>query len=635
MALTYNSTKNLSSAASTLYNKVTGNSGTKSTTTQKTTGQSASNSSPIGVWKDPVYEDDYETVKTTTTTKTPASSAGSSAANPNNKVSTTKTTTKTSTPASSAGSSASNPNNKVSTTTTSGQSASKSSAIGSWKAPTYEDDDSYYYNVSTPTVSVAPASSLGSSAVNPNNKVSASNVVTDSKLNGNYITKNQFTNSLIEDYTAQKAAEANAKAKAGAIVSDLQSNGVGIVTPNASDLAYWTSMNKEYGSTSDTNSGKTLYDLVNTPSKLATLGYEYGQGVLDTGKLPEQQEADRLAAEQNKDVTNRYFTPSETDAVRTVTDTPSSGNVSKDTNRQTAGAYKGDLKTVDKTEKEETETINQIPTTVDDYAKMIMDIINGGGGTTDIASALAQYGITMPEAVAQAMEALIPQYKKNLQSTLDSLKKQALKGGFYGQLPAEALYAQAVASNEGDMQKAIYDLALQIYESAQDTAIETQKVANDTAESKVNMLMQLLDMQNTFADREAASSKSSSSGTVLGSTASYNNDGLSAAEIKKIQDAVGDPSNDGKYSTELQTYLGGISAREAYTTYVGTPIKSTVTISDDMIDGKLKAALVNDPQKIQPFIDWCDSIWSKISLSDRKKIQTKLKAVSGTFYDVT
>lgn len=73
-------------------------------------------------------------------------------------------------------------------------------------------------------------------------------------------------------------------------------------------------------------------------------------------------------------------------------------------------------------------------------------------------------------------------------------------------------------------------------------------------------------IESTTASGSSGSSSGSSSGG--GSYSAYDNDGLTAAQVKELQAALG-VSQDGMYGSQSSGAAGGLSAEEAYAKYVG------------------------------------------------------------------
>ena len=95
------------------------------------------------------------------------------------------------------------------------------------------------------------------------------------------------------------------------------------------------------------------------------------------------------------------------------------------------------------------------------------------------------------QALARASQQLNGRYNQALQNSMDQINRAALKTGFYGQLPTEALKAQAAASTELERQSAINELANTLM---QDSRTEAQRLYEDDTKSvqeQMDVIMQL------------------------------------------------------------------------------------------------------------------------------------------------
>ena len=99
--------------------------------------------------------------------------------------------------------------------------------------------------------------------------------------------------------------------------------------------------------------------------------------------------------------------------------------------------------------------------------------------------------LTWDQALARATQQLNVRYDKALNDSMDQLNRAALKTGFFGQLPTEALKAQAAASTELERQGAINDLASTLMN---DSRSEAQRLYEDDTKSvqqQMDTIMQL------------------------------------------------------------------------------------------------------------------------------------------------
>lgn len=121
--------------------------------------------------------------------------------------------------------------------------------------------------------------------------------------------------------------------------------------------------------------------------------------------------------------------------------------------------------------------------------------------------ALMQYGVvddpqlastlSLDEALAMANQKLNPMYNQAMDSTMKGLDEQALKSGFYGQLPTEALKRQTAGSLEIEKLNAIYELANQLFGQSEESAYN--KLSADTQQQQ-NKIGNLLNMLGLYQD---------------------------------------------------------------------------------------------------------------------------------------
>lgn len=141
--------------------------------------------------------------------------------------------------------------------------------------------------------------------------------------------------------------------------------------------------------------------------------------------------------------------------------------------------------------------------------------------------------LSWAEAQALASERYNPAYNKALKQQLSSLDTTALKTGFFGQLPTEALKQQAVASAENEKYSAIMDLARGLMSDSQGAASTKFEAELATKESKLNQLLALLGVQQDerqYADDlKAAKAKAATGGSGSGSGSS---DGGNTVKVK-------------------------------------------------------------------------------------------------------
>jgi hypothetical protein len=100
--------------------------------------------------------------------------------------------------------------------------------------------------------------------------------------------------------------------------------------------------------------------------------------------------------------------------------------------------------------------------------------------------------LTWEEAMARAGGNLNPQFNQAMDSTMSALDEKALRSGFYGQLPTEALKRQAAGSLEVEKLNAIYELANQLFGQSEDSAYKALGAATSEQQNKINTLLNML-----------------------------------------------------------------------------------------------------------------------------------------------
>jgi hypothetical protein len=111
--------------------------------------------------------------------------------------------------------------------------------------------------------------------------------------------------------------------------------------------------------------------------------------------------------------------------------------------------------------------------------------------------------LTWEEAIARAGGKLNPQFNQAMESTMSALDEKALKTGFYGQLPTEALKRQAAGSLEVEKLNAIYELANQLFGQSEDSAYKALNAATQEQQNKINTLLNMLGLyqsERAYAD---------------------------------------------------------------------------------------------------------------------------------------
>ena len=115
--------------------------------------------------------------------------------------------------------------------------------------------------------------------------------------------------------------------------------------------------------------------------------------------------------------------------------------------------------------------------------------------TTDFAN---YKHMTRDEALGRANETLRAQYDNRLQNTLDGMRTKALNTGFFGQLPTEALYENAAANNEVDLQTAINNLAEELYNNDFNQAYTKFNADRTSQNAALNTLGTAMNAYNSY-----------------------------------------------------------------------------------------------------------------------------------------
>lgn len=135
-----------------------------------------------------------------------------------------------------------------------------------------------------------------------------------------------------------------------------------------------------------------------------------------------------------------------------------------------------------------TDGINMMQSAYDQQLQSLMDALNGyqsnldniqmpnfdmsgmeniQGDLSNLLNSLQNYqgadSMSMDESMARAYAQLNGLYNANLDKTLEGYNKNAISRGMFGQLPVEALKAQAISETELDKSKATNDLASNLF----------------------------------------------------------------------------------------------------------------------------------------------------------------------------
>lgn len=127
----------------------------------------------------------------------------------------------------------------------------------------------------------------------------------------------------------------------------------------------------------------------------------------------------------------------------------------------------------------------------DIYNKLYSELSEYGIGRTPYINDYDS--LSWEQALAQATDQMNARYDLALQNTMDKLNRSALTSGFYGQLPTEALKAQAAASTELERQTAINDLARELMSDSRNYA---QSLYEDDAKSVQQQMDTIVQLYN-------------------------------------------------------------------------------------------------------------------------------------------
>lgn len=131
-----------------------------------------------------------------------------------------------------------------------------------------------------------------------------------------------------------------------------------------------------------------------------------------------------------------------------------------------------------------------------DLINYIMNAINTGD-----EAALRDF-MTWAEAESIARERMNPLYNQYLDQQMQNIDLKALQGGFYGQLPTEALRQQALAATEGDRTQAIIDYATQLLNADREGVLQEAELGLDERQQRINTLMNLLESNRALSEAE-------------------------------------------------------------------------------------------------------------------------------------
>lgn len=233
--------------------------------------------------------------------------------------------------------------------------------------------------------------------------------------------------------------------------------------------------------------------------------------------------------------------------------------------------------------------------------------------------------MTLEQAIAQAAQRLNPQYNQAMEQAMTALDEKALKTGFYGQLPTEALRRETAGKLEVDRLNAIYDLANQLFGQSEESAYRALDAATQEHQNKLNTLLNLLGLyqgerayrdsrEDIAAERELAEARltgnykgnptlefldymrllNNSGGSGGGSNEKEQNNVLNKTQIlAKLKDLEGYDI----YKKLNELYNDGLINRTTYDNFVISEAKGYTTSQadvDDMLDRWYKSMSGSD-----------------------------------------
>mgnify|MGYP000873199933 CR=1 FL=1 len=233
--------------------------------------------------------------------------------------------------------------------------------------------------------------------------------------------------------------------------------------------------------------------------------------------------------------------------------------------------------------------------------------------------------MTLEQAIAQAAQRLNPQYNQAMEQAMTALDEKALKTGFYGQLPTEALRRETAGKLEVERLNSIYDLANQLFGQSEESAYRALDAATQEHQNKLNTLLNLLGLyqgerayrdsrEDIAAERELAEARltgnykgnptlefldymrllNNSGGSGGGSNEKEQNNVLNKTQIlAKLKDLEGYDI----YKKLNELYNDGLINRTTYDNFVISEAKGYTTSQadvDDMLDRWYKSMSGSD-----------------------------------------
>lgn len=129
--------------------------------------------------------------------------------------------------------------------------------------------------------------------------------------------------------------------------------------------------------------------------------------------------------------------------------------------------------------------------------------------------------MTWAEAQALAGERFNGVYGDSVNQAMDTLDKQALNSGFYGQIPLEVIKAQTAAGIEADKTAKIMDFARSILNDDRDTALRKLDAMLDSKQIDSKNIIQLIELAQRFGQDEGFLENGVPNGVVVGGTSGF------------------------------------------------------------------------------------------------------------------
>lgn len=264
--------------------------------------------------------------------------------------------------------------------------------------------------------------------------------------------------------------------------------------------------------------------------------------------------------------------------------------------------------------------------------------------------------LTWAEAQGIAREYYNPIYNESLEQSMDDITKKALQSGFYGQLPTEALRAQAVQSAEVQKATAINDLALSLMNDDRDTAIAKMEAQIEAKQFDLDSILDLIALAERYnteggtpfgttgmtsggagpmftapstgdvGNGNAGDTGNAGNGGRGGGAPTYNNGSLTPAQVEELQRALGVPV-DRYYGPQSRSAAGGIDADEAYRRFVVNRAADTASLGQvDTFNNIVSALSSGDVDAAQRLID---DNWEYLTAEQQERINSYLGAYAG------